>query len=71
MNYTKLRELRNENGYTCKYMAKELNITAAYYCQIETGSRNLSYNMACKIARVFNMKPDEIFYQDHMKKRLK
>ena len=61
MHYTKLRKIRNENGYTCKYMAKELDITAAYYCQIETGARNLSYNMACKIARVFNMKSNLFF----------
>ena len=71
MHYDKLKEVRNEHGFTCKQMGQKLNITAAYYCQIETGARNLSYNLACKIAKVFNMKPDEIFYDDHMKKRLK
>lgn len=71
MRYDKLKEIRDEFGFTCKQMGEKLNITAAYYCQIETGARNLSYNLACKIAKVFNMKPDEIFYQDHMKKRLK
>ena len=71
MRYDKLRELRDENGYTCKQIGAIVGITGAYYCQIETGVRNLSYNMACKIAKVFNMKPDEIFYNDHMKKRLK
>lgn len=71
MNYEKLKNVRNEHGYTCRQMGKKLNITAAYYCQIETGARNLSYNLACKIAKVFNMKPDEIFYKDHMEKRLK
>ena len=55
MHYDKLKKIRNEKGFTCK----------------QTGARNLSYNLACKIAKVFNMKPDEIFYDDHMKKRLK
>ena len=71
MCYDKLKEIRNANGFTCKQMGEKLNITAAYYCQIETGARNLSYNLACKIAKVFNMKPDDIFYDDHMEKRLK
>lgn len=71
MHYTKLKEIRNRYGYSCKTMGEKLGITAAYYCQIETGTRNLSYNIACKIARVFNMKPDDIFYEDHIKKRLK
>lgn len=71
MHYTRLKEIRNEHGYSCKVMGQKVGITAAYYCQIETGARNLSYNIACKIAKVFDMKPDEIFYEDHMEKRLK
>lgn len=69
--YSKLRELRTKHGYTCSYMADILNITRVYYSQIETGARNLSYNRAILIAQIFNMKPDEIFYEDHLKNRLK
>lgn len=69
--YTKLRQIRNSHGYSCSYMGSKLNITGAYYSQIETGARNLSYNLACKIAAIFKMQPDEIFYEDHMKNRLK
>lgn len=69
--YTKLRKLRNSHGYSCSYMGSKLNITGAYYSQIETGARNLSYNLACKIAAIFKMHPDEIFYDDHMENRLK
>ena len=32
------------------------------YCQIENGQRRLSYQMAVKIAKIFNLKPDDIFY---------
>ena len=69
--YTKLRKLRNSHGYSCSYMGSKLNITGAYYSQIETGARNLSYNLACKIAAIFKMHPDEIFYDDLMENRLK
>lgn len=69
--YSKLREIRKQHGYTCGYMADILKITKAYYSQIETGARNLSYNRAVLIAQVFNLKPDEIFYEDHLKNRLK
>ena len=69
--FKNLREIRNYYGYSCSYMGNQLNITGAYYYQIEVGIRNLSYNLACKIAKIFNMKPDEIFYQDHIKNRLK
>lgn len=66
--YCKLRELRKHNKYSCQDMAKRLNITATYYCQIENCKRNLSYNLAIKIAKIFNKKPDEIFYDDHLVK---
>ncbi len=69
--YVKLRQMRKEHGYTCGYMANILNITKAYYSQLETGARNLSYHRAIKIAQIFNVKPDEIFYEDHLKNRLK
>lgn len=66
--YCKLKKLRNENKYSCVYMAKKLSITGVYYHQIESGKRTLSYNMALKIAKIFDKKPDEIFYDDHLKK---
>ncbi len=61
INTKKLIELRKLKGYTIKQMAEELNISPAYYCQIETCKRNLYYKTAIKIAKVFNLKPDDIF----------
>lgn len=69
--YSKLKCLRKEYNYTSAYMSSLLNITQAYYSQLETGKRNLSYDRALQIAKIFNMKPDEIFYEDHIKNRLK
>ncbi len=58
----KLKEIRKKNNYTIYDMAKLLNITPSFYSQIENKKRRLFYDTAIKIASIFNMKPDEIFY---------
>lgn len=65
--YEKLKSLRIKKGYSGIYMAKELGICKMYYYQIEKRKRRLSYDMAIKIAKIFDMKPDELFYEDHIK----
>lgn len=62
--YYKLQKVRKENGYNMADMAKALNISKAFYCQLENGKRRLNYEMAIKIAKVFQTKPDELFYED-------
>lgn len=64
--YKKLKELRQKNKYTTQVMADKLGISKAFYCQIENGVRRLSYDMSIRIANVFNLKPDTIFFKDHM-----
>ncbi len=66
---TKLKELRLNKNITSKKMAELLNISKAYYCQLENFKRKLSYPMAFKIALIFKMKPDDIFY-DEFEKRM-
>ena len=61
---TKLEELRINNNLTHKQMADILKISKAYYWQIENGNRNLYYKLAIKIASIFNLKPDDLFYDD-------
>jgi len=65
--YKKLKELRIKNKYTTKMMSEKLGISKPFYSQIENQNRRLSYEMAIKIANIFKMKPDDIFYND-MKK---
>ena len=60
----KLAELRKNNKYSYQYMANILGISKPFYWQIENNKRRLSYVMAIKIAEIFNMKPDEVFYDD-------
>ena len=40
-----------------------LKISAFYYFKIENGKRKLDYKMAVKIASIFNLTPDDIFYK--------
>ena len=60
----RLQKLRKDKGYTCEYMAKSLNISKAYYWQIENQNRRLYYELAKKIAKIFDLKPDDIFYDN-------
>jgi len=69
--FTKLKEKRYAKKYTNKIMAEKLGISKAFYCQIENGSRKLSYEMAVRIADIFNVKPDCLFYNDFIKGKRK
>ena len=63
-----LKQIRKNNKITHQDMAEKLKISKAFYWQIENGKRRLSYLMAVKIAKIFNMKPDEIFYEEYKNK---
>jgi len=60
--------LRLKERFTHQDMANFLNISKAFYWQIENKKRTLSYKMAVKIADVFHKKPDEIFYDEFKNK---
>ena len=60
----KLKELRIKHNYTIAEMAKLVGLSPTYYWQIENKQRRLYYKVAIKIATVFNLKPDDIFYDN-------
>lgn len=62
--FNTLKELRKAKNLTSKQMAEKLGISKAFYSQIENRTRRLSYDMAIKISKIFNSKPDKIFYED-------
>ena len=62
--YQKLKSKRTRQRMSCVDIAKIVGSSPAYYSQIENKSRRLYYFMAVKIAKVFNMTPDELFYDD-------
>lgn len=63
--YKKLKELRKKKGYTVLDMANKLNMSTAYYSQLENRRRKLSYEQAVEIAKIFKKKPDQIFFIEH------
>lgn len=62
MKNLKLIKLRKKHCYTSHNMASMLGISKGYYSLIENGKRRLYYDLAVKIAKIFNMMPDDIFY---------
>ena len=60
----KLKDLRIKNNLTIKEMANLVGLSPTYYWQIENKKRRLYYEIAKRIAKIFNKKPDEIFYED-------
>ena len=69
--YKLLKRCRTDHKYTCKEMAKMLKISPSYYSQIENGKRKLDYKMAVKIASIFELYPDDIFYIYFEKQKVK
>lgn len=59
-----LRKIRIKRGFTIYDMAEKLHISPAFYSQIENKKRKLSYDMAYLIAKIFNLRPDDIFYDN-------
>jgi putative transcriptional regulator len=61
----KLKELRLKYNYSIVYISNLIGISPTYYWQIENKDRRLYYELAIKIAKVFNLKPDDIFYEEY------
>jgi len=64
MVYGKLKELRVNKKMSTRDVAERVGISKAFYCQLENCKRRLSYETAIKIALVFDVKPDFLFYDD-------
>ena len=65
----KLREYRLKNKFTNQSMADFLGISKPYYWQIEHNQKRLSYDMAVRIADIFDLKPDDLFYEEFKESR--
>lgn len=59
-----LKKLRLEKGYTYQQMADMLGVCKAFYWQIEHNNRRLQYDFAKKVASIFNLRPDDIFFEE-------
>jgi len=64
---TKFKALRKEQNLSLEEVARRVGISKVYLWQIENDKRRLNYSLAIKLAEVFSMKPDQIFYNDELK----
>ena len=67
---SKLAKIRKASNFSCQQMANQLKISKPFYWQLEHEQRRLSYDMAFKIAKIFGLKPDDIFYEEYEKKTI-
>jgi putative transcriptional regulator len=62
VNYGKgIKTLCEENEITMSELAEKLGKSKQYISALVTGTIRLRYDMAVKIAQIFDMKPDDIF----------
>lgn len=61
-NVWELKKIRKQNGFTINDMSLKLRVTPSYYWKIENKRRRLFYDMSIRIARIFDVKPDDLFY---------
>lgn len=59
---TRLISLRKERNMTQQEIADLLGITRSFYGMIETGDRNPTLDLAKRIAELFNVNIEEIFF---------
>ena len=59
----KLRSLRIEKNLTQEQIATQLQITRAYYTNLERGRGNPSLKVASKIKEILNYEKDDIFFE--------
>ncbi|MEW4318561.1 helix-turn-helix transcriptional regulator [Bacillus thuringiensis] len=57
-----LIKLREDKGFKQFEIAKILDISSNYYCEIENGKKNPRWNIAMRIAEFFGVSVDNFFY---------
>lgn len=58
---TELKRRRKDRNIKIYRMAYYLDMSAAYYSQIESGQRRIFYDTAVKISAVLDVTPDQLF----------
>ena len=63
-----LKQLRKQNGFTQKEVAQQLNVTAQCYQGYETGYRQPTPEMLCKLADIFGVSVDYLLGRETAQK---
>ena len=67
MVYKRIRDLREEQFWTQKYVAAQLQITQRAYSYYENGERALPMDILCKLADLYNVSTDYILERTNKK----
>jgi len=62
--FERLREIRQNKGYTCESMAEAMGLTKATYSKKERGQITMTLEDAEKISAILGSSVDEIFFAD-------
>ncbi len=57
-NYYRIRDLREDNDWTQKQVADQLFMQREVYRRYETGEREIPFNIAIAIAKLYNVSLD-------------
>lgn len=52
--YTKIKQIREEKGFSQEFMAVQMKISQGYYAKIENGQKDLTFNKLVRISEIFN-----------------
>lgn len=69
--YRRLRDLREDNDFTQKYVAEKLSFTHSAYAKIERGERILSADGIIKLSNLYNVSTDYLLGQTDFPHRIK
>lgn len=58
---SKIKQIRQERGFSQDYMAVQLKITQSHYAKLEKGKLNLTLARLIIISQVLNFKLHQIF----------
>ncbi|HEL1655583.1 TPA: helix-turn-helix transcriptional regulator [Streptococcus suis] len=69
--YRRLRDLREDNDFTQKYVAEKLSFTHSAYAKIERGEHTLSAEVLIQLSNLYNVSTDYLLGQTDFPHRIK
>lgn len=68
MKFERIQDLRDENFWTQKYVAHELNIAQRTYSHYESGTRSIPTSILISLAELYNVSVDYLLNRTNFRK---